>query len=64
MPILEKLRLQVKVKTNQPDGSNLLAEDQVALPNLDLNSLFSRMDGSLNQKVITTSVGSNHLYKT
>ena len=60
---LGKTLLQVKVRVTHKDGSDLTEDDQVALVNLGLSSLFSQMDVSLNQKLITTSVGSNHPYK-
>ena len=60
---LRKTLMQVKVRVTHKDGSDLTEDDRVALVNLGLSSLFSQMDVSLNQKLITTSVGSNHPYK-
>ena len=60
---LGKTLLQVKVRVTHKDGSDLIEDDQVALVNFGLSSLFSQMDVYLNQKLIMTSIGSNHPYK-
>ena len=60
---LGKSLLRLKVNVTLEDGSALKQEDLVALSNLGLSTIFSQVDVSLNQKVITTSVGSNYPYK-
>ena len=60
---LSKTLLQVKVKITRPDGSEIGPDDDVALANLVLNSLFGQCDVSLNQRTINTSAGSNYPYK-
>ena len=42
------------------DGSNLSGDEDIALVNLALSSLFEQCDISLNQCTINTSVGSNY----
>ena len=60
---LSKTLLQVKVKITRPDGSDIVPDDDVALVNLALSSLFGQCDVSFNQRTINTSVGSNYPYK-
>ena len=60
---LSKTLLQVKVKIMWADGSDIGPDDDVALVNLALSSLFGQCDVSLNQRTINTSVGSNYPYK-
>ena len=57
---LENTLMQVKVRVTHADGSDLTEDVQIALVNLELSSLFSQVDVSLNQKKMMTSVGSNH----
>ena len=57
---LSKTLLQVKVKIVKADGSNLSGDEDIALVNLALSSLFEQCDISLNQCTINTSVGSNY----
>ncbi|XP_063960304.1 uncharacterized protein F54H12.2-like [Lytechinus pictus] len=52
---LSQTQIYVKAKVVHHDGTNLVAEDQVAPVNLFLHSLFSQVDVSLNDRVITPS---------
>ena len=47
--------LQVTAQIVKADGTNCVAEDKVAPTNLWLHSLFSQVDVSLNEKLITPS---------
>ena len=53
---LAKTFLRVKAKVVKADGSNLAAADKVAPVNLFMHSLFSQVDVSLNEKIITPSM--------
>ena len=50
---LSETQIYTKVKVVHHDGTNLVGEDQVAPVNLFLHSLFSQVDVSLNDRVIT-----------
>ncbi|XP_041478872.1 uncharacterized protein F54H12.2-like [Lytechinus variegatus] len=52
---LSQTQIYVKAKVVHHDGTNLVADDQVAPVNLFLHSLFSQVDVSLNDRVITPS---------
>ena len=60
---LSKTILQAKVKVTKADGTHLASEDDAALVNLALSSLFAQCDVSLNQRPINTSIGPNYPYK-
>ena len=53
---LAKTYLQVKAKVVKADGTPLTATDKVAPVNLFMQSLFSQVDVSLNEKIITPSM--------
>ena len=61
--LLSKTRLHVKVKIKKADGDDVTDADNVALVNLSLHSLFRQVDISLNQTIITSTVGVNYPYK-
>ena len=61
--LLSKTRLHVKVKLTRKDGEEFKETDDVALVNLSLHSLFRQVDVSLNQTLITSTVGVNYPYK-
>ena len=46
--LLSKTRLHVKVKIKRSDGNDVTADDNVALANLSLHSMFRQVDVSLN----------------
>lgn len=52
---LSETQIYVKVKVTHQDGTTLVADDQVGPVNLFLQSLFSQVDVSLNDRVITPS---------
>ena len=52
---LGQSQIYVKVKITNQDGSNLAADAQVGPVNLYLHSLFSQVDVSLNDRIITPS---------
>ena len=52
---LAQSQILVKFKVTKKDGSNLAEDDQVGPVNLFLHSLFSQVDASLNDRVITPS---------
>ena len=52
---LAQSQLYIKAKVTKQDGSDLAATDQVGPVNLFLQSLFSQVDVSLNDRVITPS---------
>ena len=60
--LLSKTRLHLKVRLLKEDGTYVTANDNVALVNLS-HSLFRQCDISLNQKLVTSSVGVNYPYK-
>lgn len=60
---LKKTYLQLKVAVEKVDGSPMNTED-VAPVNMFLSSAFSQCIVSLNQQIITTSVGCNYPYKS
>jgi hypothetical protein len=49
------MQLYIKAKIKAGDGEDLEAEDQIAPQNLFLQSLFSQVNVSLNDKLITPS---------
>ena len=55
---LSQSYLYVKVKIVKPDGTNLKNTDKVAPVNLFLHALFSQIDVSLNERVISSSSNS------
>ena len=61
--LLSKTRLHVKVKIKRGDGTDVDATDNVAFVNLALHSLFRQVDVSLNQTIITSTIGVNYPYK-
>lgn len=52
---LSQSQIYVKVKVTKADGSNSIDTDEVGPVNLFLNSLFSQVDLSLNDRIITPS---------
>jgi hypothetical protein len=50
-----RMQLYIKAKIKTADGEDLGAEDQIAPQNLFLQSLFSQVNVSLNDKLITPS---------
>ena len=52
---LSQSQLYVKAKVTKPNGDNLVDTDRVGPVNLFLHSLFSQVDVSLNDRVITPS---------
>ena len=61
---LMESRLYIKAKILKNDGLPYTAEDDVAVPvNFTLSSLFRQIDVSLQQQLITSSVGGNAPYK-
>ncbi len=52
---LAQTRLYIRAKITNPDGSNLAAAAPVGPVNLFLHSLFSQVDVSLNERLITAS---------
>lgn len=55
--------LALKIGIVKENGTPLEEEDQVCPANLILHSLFSQIDVSLNQQLISTSVGNNYSYQ-
>ncbi|XP_072171504.1 uncharacterized protein [Diadema setosum] len=53
---LAKTYLQVKAKIVKSNGTDLAATDKVAPVNLFMQALFSQVDISLNEKIITPSM--------
>ena len=60
---LQCSRIQVKGKIVKKDGASIEEEDLVGLINIPLQSLWSQVDISLQQRVISASVGTNYSYK-
>lgn len=60
---LQCSRIQIKGKIVKRDGSDIDENDSVGLVNIPLHSLWSQVDISLQQKVISASVGTNYTYK-
>ena len=54
--------LYLKVKIVKSDNSNLTKENKVGFVNLPLQSMFSQIDVSLNQKLVS-SANNNYMYK-
>ena len=72
---LKKSKLCLQINITKEDGSKIIYEvdegdrptancDQVAPINFAINSLFRQVDTSLNQQIISPSVGVNHAYKS
>lgn len=61
--LLSKSRLYLKLRILKEDGSIPADGEKVALTNLSLHSLFRQVDVSLNQQLITSTVGVNYPYK-
>ena len=61
--LLNKTRLHVKVRILKTDDTPITKDDNVSLVNLSLHSLFRQVDVSLQQQVITPTVGVNYPYK-
>jgi hypothetical protein len=59
---LKQSTIKAKVRILQKDGSNV-GMLEVGLVNLSLQSLFTQVDLSLQQQVITPTVGRNYAYK-
>ena len=62
--LLSKSRLYIVVEVLRPDGTAVTDTDNVSLVNLALSSVFRQVDLSLNQTLITSSVGVNYGYKS
>ena len=60
---LKNIGLRLRVKILKEDGTAVKVEDKVAFVNNPGNSLFRQVDVKLQQKMITTSVGTNYPYK-
>lgn len=58
-----KARINLTLKINNDSGKSITNEDTVALINCPAASIFNQLDVSLQQKLITSSVGSNYPYK-
>ena len=56
-------RIQIKGKIVKKGGGDIGKDDTVGLVNIPLHSLWSQVDISLQQKVISASVGTNYAYK-
>ena len=56
--------LQIQGKIVENNGKNLEDSDEVSLINLPLQSLWSQVDISLQQKVTSSRVGTNYAYKS
>jgi hypothetical protein len=61
---LRKMTLHLKCRIVKQNGEGINQTDSVGLVNLSLQSLFRQVDFSLNQKVMTSSVGLNYPYKS
>jgi hypothetical protein len=59
---LKRTRLHVKAKIVKADGTPVKVENKVALTNMSLQSLWSQVDVSLQQQVVT-QIGANYPYK-
>jgi hypothetical protein len=57
-----RMQLYVKVKVKAADGENIGGDDQVGPQNLFLQSLFSQVNVSLNDKLVTPSA-TTHSYR-
>ena len=60
---LRETRLYLKCRINKPDGTRIAKEDNTGFVNMPLSSLIRQADVSLNQNLITPSVGLNYPYK-
>lgn len=60
---LRSIRLRLSIAIKKADGSAVTAADSVSLSNNVLNTVFRQVDVKLQQRTITTSVGTNHAYK-
>jgi ribonucleoside-diphosphate reductase beta chain len=60
---LQCSRLQVKGKIVKEGGGDLTGDDKVGLVNIPLHSLWRQVDISLQQNVISATVGTNYSYK-
>lgn len=60
---LKRTRLYVSIQILNPAGEPVTAKDLVAPVNLTMHSLFKQVDVSLQQQLITTTVGANYPYK-
>ena len=61
---LYRTRLHVKVRIETGNGGKLAATDKVAFVNLPIHSLWSQVDIFLQQKAVSTGVGSNYAVKS
>ena len=60
---LKNISIRLKVKIAQEDGTAVTEDDKVAFVNNAGNSLFRQVDVKLQQKLVTSSVGTNYPYK-
>ena len=60
---LQKSRIVVKVKVQTSKGGAVTTESPVGLVNLSLHALFRQVDVTLQQKVISSDVGTAYPYK-
>jgi len=56
--------LQIKGKVVKKDGSNLTEKDRVSIINAPLQTIWSQVDLSLQNKVINSEVSTNYAYKS
>ena len=60
---LKNITLTLRVKIVKEDGTAITAADKVAFANNAGNSLFRQVDIKIQQKLVTSSVGTNYPYK-
>jgi hypothetical protein len=59
----KKMKLRIKLKIVKEDGKAVTESDKVAFVNLTAHSLFRQVDVKIQQKLVTSTVGTNYPYK-
>ena len=60
---LKNITLKTRVKIVKENGTNISEKDKVAFVNNPGNSIFRQVDVKIQQKLVTSSVGTNYPYK-
>ncbi len=61
---LKKTRIHIKLRLVKGDGKPVSAENSVGLVNLSLQSMWSQVDVSLQNQVVSPSIANNYGYKS
>ena len=60
---INRMELELMVQIKDDKGQPIKSTDRVGLVNLPITSIFRQMDLSIQQQVVTTTVGNNFAYK-